>query len=338
MSLYLMGDIIIAYLLDLCLGDPIWLYHPVRAIGALIRGMERLLRQLIQGWVNTTGQGTAERVAGVILTLTTVGLTFGIVWGILLVAAAIHPVLFHILNIYLIYSAFATRCLTDEARKVYHWLVKGDLSEARRSVGMLVGRETSELREPEVIRAVVETTAENTVDGVISPLCFTVAGAFLGLAAPLVYAFKAVSTLDSMVGYKNEKYYYLGWASARLDDLANFFPARLAGVLIPASALLLGKGFLPSFRTMLRDRRNHTSPNCAYPEAAVAGALGVQLGGANIYFGQKVSKPTIGDPRRPLEREDIRETIKITYTASLLTLLISLLILALFLSQPRMVS
>jgi adenosylcobinamide-phosphate synthase len=237
------------------------------------------------------------------------------------------------LTVYFIYSALASRCLADEARKVYQRLADGDLAEARNQVGMLVGRETTGLNEPEVIRAVVETTAENTVDGVISPIFYIILGSFFGLAAPLVYAFKAISTLDSMVGYKNEKYLYLGWASARLDDWANYLPARLSGLVIPVSAFFIGKGFRPSFTMMMRDRHNHTSPNCAYPEAAVAGALGVQLGGENVYFGKRVAKPTIGDPCRPLRCDDIRTTIKIAYTASLMTLILGLLIIILFTSK-----
>lgn len=321
------GDLAIAYGLDLLIGDPPWLYHPVRVIGGLIRTLERILRRWAGRRGGEAGKARAEKAMGVILTAVTVAVSGGAVLLLLEIARRISPVLFHILNIYFLYTAFAARCLADEALKVKRVLQKNDLAGARRQVGMLVGRETDRLNQPEIIRAVVETTAENTVDGVISPLLYAAAGALLGAAAPLAYAFKAVSTLDSMVGYKNEKYLNLGWAAAKLDDAANYLPARLSGLLIPLSALLLGKNAGRSLRIMARDRRNHASPNCAYAEAAVAGALGVQLGGDNIYFGRVVPKPTIGDPIRPLEVKDISATVALMYTASCLTVILCLAVL-----------
>jgi adenosylcobinamide-phosphate synthase len=171
---------------------------------------------------------------------------------------------------------------------------------------------------------------ENTVDGIMSPIIYAVLGSVLGIGAPLVYAFKAVSTLDSMVGYMNEKYIDIGRFSAKTDDAANFLPARLSGLLIPLSAFLCGKSMKRSFLIMLRDRKNHKSPNCAYPEAAVAGALGIKLGGNNVYFGKVVEKPTIGDMEKELEAGDIPETIKMMYVSSLLTLILCAGIAALF--------
>ncbi len=232
----------------------------------------------------------------------------------------VKPILFYVFNIYFIYTALAARCLGDESLKVYRILKSGDLDAARRQLAMLVGRQTENLNEKEIIRGAVETTAENTVDGIISPMVYAVLGSFFALGAPFAYAFKAINTLDSMVGYTNDKYINFGWASAKLDDLANFIPARISGLIIPIAALLCGKSFVKSFRIMRRDRRNHKSPNSAYPETAFAGALGIRLGGSSIYFGKVVVKPTIGDPDKELELKDISNAVRLMHTASLITL------------------
>lgn len=322
-----MADFAAAYCLDLLLGDPEWLYHPVRVIGNFIRGLERLLGSLANRFTGNRIRARAEKCLGIILALLTIGGTSGVVWSILELARQVSPVLYHLVNCYFLYTVLATRCLAHEALKVQSLLKREDLPGARYRVAMLVGRETDRLDETEVIRAVVETTAENTVDGVISPMIYAAVGALMGIAAPLAYAFKAASTLDSMVGYKNERYMNFGWASAKLDDMANFLPARLSGLLIPAAAFLLGNDYRRSFAVMLRDRKNHASPNCAYPEAAVAGALGIQLGGSNVYFGHLVHKPTIGDALHPLETRNIIETVKLMLVTSLLAMAICLMVL-----------
>lgn len=325
---WLLVDVIIAYILDLVLGDPYWLPHPIRFIGWLIKRTERVLRKWIAG--EDAGLAVRERKAGLVLCAFVVGAVAFIVWGILQVAVLLHPTLFHIVNIYFIYSALAAKCLAVEAKKIFRVVKKGDIIESRNMLAMLVGRETSQLSEKEIIRGVVETTAENTVDGVLSPLMYAILGSVFGLGAPLVYAFKAASTLDSMVGYMNDKYINFGRVSAKFDDVLNYVPARLSGIIIPMSAMLTGKSFKRSFSIMLRDRRNHKSPNCAYPEAAVAGALGVRIGGNNVYFGKVVEKPTIGDPYKELEPSDIVDTIRIMYAASILTLAIGLFIAFIF--------
>lgn len=324
MNLWLLMDVLAAYVIDLIAGDPYWLPHPVRFIGKLVRKTERFLTKRIH---RKRGAKAAEkRRAGVVLCFFVVAVTAGTVWLVLKLAALVHPLLFHILNIYILYTALAARCLAVESKKVYRTLKDGDIEGSRKGLAMLVGRETSHLGEKEIIRGVVETTAENTVDGVISPLVYAFAGSLFGFGAPLVYAFKAASTLDSMVGYMNEKYSDFGKASARFDDILNYIPARFSGFIIPLSSFLLGKGFKRSFLIMLRDRRNHKSPNCAYPEAAVAGALGIRLGGDNVYSGKIVKKPTIGDPDKELEPGDITDTIRIMYMASFLTLVFITLI------------
>lgn len=320
MTAGLMIDILIAYILDLMIGDPYWLPHPVCFIGSMIKKTEKFLRKFTQS-SSEAEKARREKIAGAILMTFVVSVTFIIVFAVLKAAAAIHPVLFHGLNIYFIYSALAAKCLAVEAQKVHKALVENGLAEARKKLSMLVGRQTENLSEEEVVRGTVETVAENTVDGIISPLFYVFIGSFFGIGAPLAYAFKAVSTLDSMVGYMNDKYISFGRVSAKTDDAANYIPARLSGVIIPLSAWLCGKNFKQSFSIMRRDRRNHKSPNCAYPEAAVAGALGVQLGGANVYFGKVVDKPTIGDAGKKLEPVDITDTIKIMYAASALTLI-----------------
>jgi adenosylcobinamide-phosphate synthase len=320
----LIVDVLIAYILDLLFGDPYWMPHPVRFIGWLIKNVERILRKAvtcIPGY-NESNRVFREKAAGFVLAVVVISLTFFLVFIILKAAALINPVLFHIVNIYIIYSSFAGRCLADEANKVYEVLKTGDIAESRKRLSMLVGRQTENLDEKEVVRGVVETTAENTVDGVMSPLIYALIGSIAGLGAPLTYVFKAASTLDSMVGYMNEKYINFGYASAKFDDILNYLPARLSGIIIPVSALICGKSFKRSFRIMLRDRKKHKSPNCAYPEAAVAGALGIRIGGTNVYFGRTVEKPAIGDAVKELEVRDIKDTIKIMYAASLLTLIV----------------
>ncbi|KNY27996.1 adenosylcobinamide-phosphate synthase CbiB [Pseudobacteroides cellulosolvens] len=330
MAIWLLLDIVAAFVLDLFFGDPHWLPHPVRFIGLLINKTEKGLRNYINR--GTEGDSFAsvtctedelrksKRLAGIFLTIIVVGTTFFTVLIILKLAMLISPILFHIVNIYIIYSSIATKCLAVEAKKVYRELINNDIERARKSLAMLVGRDTQSLSRKETVRGVVETTAENTVDGVISPLFYAVLGSLFGLGAPLAYAFKAISTLDSMVGYMNEKYIDMGRFSAKADDAANYIPARISGLLLPLSAAICGMNGAQSFKIMLRDRRNHKSPNCAYPEAAVAGALGVMMGGNNVYFGKVVEKPTIGDAYRDFEALDIKRTIRLMYCSAILAL------------------
>lgn len=312
-------DIIIAFIIDLIAGDPAWMPHPVRFIGFLVSRTEKFLRKAVGSGVNVKVQsrmvGTQEKAAGVVLAAFVVVITALLVFTILRAAYLINFYLFHVINVYFIYSALATRCLAVEAGKVYRSLCNKDLEDARLKLSWLVGRETAHLSEKEVIRGTVETVAENIVDGVIAPLFYIVIGGPV-FGPALGYACKASNTLDSMVGYMNDKYINFGWASAKLDDLFNYIPARITGLLIPAAAFICGKDPVRSFKIMLRDRRNHKSPNCAYPEAAVAGALGVRLGGTNVYFGREIYKPTIGDAGRELDKEDIRETNRIMYASA----------------------
>lgn len=292
-----------ALVLDWLFGDPRWLPHPVVGIGRLIAALEKLLRRL----------PFPERWSGVLLLIATVGLTYGAARALLAGAFLVHPAVGLLVSALLGWSCLAARSLHGESQRVAGALARGDLPAARQFLSYIVGRDTTELTEPEIWRGTVETVAENTSDGVIAPLLFLMLG-----GPALALAYKAVNTLDSMVGYKNERYLRFGWASARFDDLANWLPARLTGLLMVVAAPLAGLSPTRAWWIMVRDGRNHSSPNSGIPEAAAAGALGVQLGGTNSYFGTPMEKPTIGDPLKPLSRDDYRGVVRLMYGAELL--------------------
>lgn len=297
-----------AWLLDRWLGDPPHWPHPVRWIGALITFTQRQVRRLCT-------QDITLRIGGGIMWLLVVGVSWGTAWGAIALATALHPWCGWLVEVWMIYTILATRCLDDSARAVENALRHDSLAESREKLSWIVGRDTSALQPAQIQRAVVETVAENTVDGVIAPLFFLLLG-----GAPLAMAYKAVNTLDSMVGYKHEKYRAIGMVSARMDDVANFIPARLSWLLFSVAAWLCRQDAARALRIGFRDRRNHSSPNCAWPEATVAGALGIRLGGPNNYFGQRVDKPWIGDARREIDVDDIPRTVQLMWVASTLAL------------------
>jgi len=309
-----MEDIFLAFICDLAFGDPYWFPHSVRGIGWIISEMEKFIRVHFR-----TALGL--KAAGVVMAICVPAMVWSVTFLLLKVAYLVHPNFYRFSNILLIYTALSAKSLAQEAGKVYKTLIEGDISRARKQLSYLVSRETHSLEEEGIVRATVETVAENTVDGVLAPLLY----AFLG-GAPLAMAYKAINTLDSMVGYKNEKYIHLGWASARLDDMANLIPARLAGLLIPLASSFCGFNMVNSFKIVIRDRYNHTSPNAGFPESAVAGALGIQLGGESTYFGEKVVKPTIGDPVVPLKADHIKAAINIMYSVAVVMVLSGLII------------
>lgn len=304
-------QILIAILLDQMLGDPRWLPHPVRIIGAACTGCERLTRALLPPF--------AAGVCSVVLVL---GLTGAATWAVLAGATLLHPWLGSLVSILLLYTTIAPRDLVRHSTEVYLALKDKNLPEARRRVGMIVGRDTAALDEAGVARAAVESVAESMVDGVTAPLFFAVLGGPMG-----AMLYKAINTMDSMFGYKNERYRTFGWAAARLDDLANFLPARLTSLMIPAAAFLLRLDAKGSFSILLRDRHKHASPNSGHTEAAVAGALGVQLGGANLYFGTVVAKPTLGEALRSIEPQDILRANRLMLLSSAITLLFFFILL-----------
>ncbi|MDO8955310.1 MAG: adenosylcobinamide-phosphate synthase CbiB [Deltaproteobacteria bacterium] len=307
-------SIVSAYVLDLILGDPQWFPHPVRLIGRLITWLERFFRNL----------GTSPswlKLSGVFLVFIVCGSALLAAYGLIRWAGSFSWVAGSACSIFLAYTTLATRSLQVETRKVLRALERGDLSRARQELSFLVGRDTAHLEEPEILRALVETIAENISDGVVAPLFY------LGLGGPpWAMTYKAINTLDSMVGYKNERFRHIGWASARLDDMANFIPARLAGMIIVFASVILGKPWRDSLEILRRDRQQHESPNSAWPEAAMAGALGVQLGGLNYYGGQPSPKPFIGNRKKDLDLGDVRDAWKILYLSSFGMLFLALLL------------
>ncbi|MEC0238405.1 adenosylcobinamide-phosphate synthase CbiB [Paenibacillus dokdonensis] len=302
-----------AFILDLLIGDPRWIPHPVIGMGKAIKKLEAWIRRSFQ-------PGNLKR-AGVLLPVLVAGGSLVITWALLKLLSLIHPWLAWAAEVVLIATTIAVKGLKDAGLEVYRHLKKGDLPAARNSLGMIVGRETSHLDEPEIVRGTVETVAENIVDAVISPLLYALIG-----GAPLAMAYRAVNTLDSMVGYKNEKYIHLGWASARLDDIANWIPARLTALLLKLSALILRMDYQRAFRMVRRDARKHPSPNSGFPESAVAGALGIRLGGMNVYHGVSSFRAYMGDATRPMEARDIRLTNRLLLTVSVLFVVLALLV------------
>lgn len=295
-------QILLAVLLDLLIGDPQGFPHPVRLIGRLIALLENPLRKV-------TGN---QRVNGALLAAIVIASTGVVTWAAVRLAAWINPWAGDILRVLLMYSSLSIRDLGKHGMNVYKALQSGHLQQARARVSWLVGRDTDALDEKGVIRAAVESVAENTVDGIIAPLFYAVV---FGPVGALMY--KAASTLDSMVGYKNEKYLHFGWASARIDDAANYLPARMTAFLMPVGAFLTGARPLHAWRICLRDRRRHESPNSGIGEAAMAGALGIQLGGPLLRKGLLMDSPTLGDPVEPLDRRHILQANKMMLATAL---------------------
>ena len=304
------------FVLDAVFGDPAWLPHPVVLMGKCISKLEKALRARFP----KTQQG--ELLAGAVLAFCLPVGTFLVTSAVCLLAAKISPWLGLAVQMFWCGQALAAKGLVQESRNVYGELVKPDLPAARKAVSRIVGRDTENLTAEGVTKAAVETVAENASDGVIAPLLYMLLG-----GAPLALTYKAVNTMDSMVGYKNETYLYFGRAAAKLDDVANYIPSRLAALLWAAAAALTGNDAKGAWRIWRRDRRNHASPNSAQTESACAGALGVQLAGPAYYFGEYYPKPTIGDALRPIEPQDILRADRMMYAASVLALVLGLVIL-----------
>ena len=302
---------ITGFLLDFIFGDPVWLYHPVRVIGNFISFGEKTLRKIFR---KPPG---AELAAGAVLWFLTAGLSFLIPFAVLAGAQMLHPVLRFLIESFWCYQILAARCLVNESGKVYDRLKENDLPGARKAVSMIVGRDTENLTVEGVTKAAVETVAENTSDGVTAPLLFLILG-----GAPLGFLYKAVNTMDSMLGYKNEKYLYFGRFPARMDDVFNYVPSRITALLMIAAAFLTGMDGKNAWKIYLRDRRKHASPNAAQTEAVCAGALRVRLAGDAVYFGRLYKKEYLGDSLRPIEAEDIRRAGRLMYVTAVLMLII----------------
>lgn len=296
-----------ALAIDWMVGDPKWPTHPVIWIGRFIRFAERFLQP--ERWKQ---HPAAVRGLGIALTMMTLAISFGFMWLLVWTADAVHPWLGYAVSAWFISTTIAVKGLKEAAMLVYQPLVEGRLDEARKYVGYIVGRDTAKLDEREASRAAVETVAENTVDALVSPFIFALIG-----GAPLAMLYRAVNTLDSMVGYRNEKYKYFGWFSARTDDVFNYIPARITGVMLTISAMfdrrMSAKDALRSIRAFAR---LHPSPNSGIPESAVAGAIGIELGGSNTYFGVASERARMGWPKRKLAAGDIVLAVQLLYRVS----------------------
>lgn len=301
-----------ALLLDLLVGDPRGIPHPVVVIGRVIGTLETLVRK----WASSPG---ALKLGGAVLVFLVVAGTYLVTWGIIALAYRLHTYLGIAVSVVIMSQTLAVNSLYRHALAVLRPLKTGNLPLARQALAMIVGRDTENLDESQLVRGVVETVSENTVDGITAPLFY----GFLGGPA-LAMAYKAVNTLDSMVGYKNERYLHLGWAGARLDDIANYIPARLTGLLyLPLAPFTVG-GFARVIRTMWRDAPRHPSPNSGIPESAVAGSLGVQLGGLNYYGGRPSQRAVMGEPVNILEKGHIRQSLHLMFLVSLEALLLGM--------------
>ena len=307
-----MIELSIGFILDLIIGDPNNPLHPIRGIGYVASKFETIFRCIFKKYL---------KFAGFITWIFTVALTFGITFGIVNVAKKFNIYFGIILEGILIYFCIASKGLVVEGYKVIKFLIHDDLDGARKQLSFIVGRDTANLSKQGIIKAVVETIAENMADGIIAPLFY--AGIF---GAPLAFAYKAVNTLDSMFGYKNDKYRDFGYFPAKLDDVFNYIPARITGLLIVLGSAILRYDYKNSFKIYKRDRYNHTSPNSAHPEAAMAGALRVQLGGSNYYFGKLVEKPTIGDKLKEIDIKDVHKTAKVLYLSSVMAFVLALVL------------
>lgn len=301
-------QVVWAFLLDRLLGDPRWLPHPVVGLGRAISTLERCI------W-GASAHPVARRLTGAWLTLVVVGGTYLAAWGSIAALGGPGSLTGGILSMILLYTALAARSLDDHIQAVYRPLAAGDLMAARLAVSLTVGRDTERLDEAEVARAAVETAAENASDGIIAPLFY----AFLG-GAPLALAYKAVNTLDSMIGHRNARYLHFGMAAAKLDDLWNYFPARLTAIFLAAAGWLRGYPWVRARRAILRDARRHPSPNAGYPESAMAGLLGVRLGGTNFYHGSPSPRPHLWEEGATPRAGHIREAVAVVRLATWLAL------------------
>ncbi|MBS4749719.1 cobalamin biosynthesis protein [Carnobacteriaceae bacterium zg-ZUI78] len=300
-------SIFIAVILDWLIGDPYHWPHPIKWIGNYIYFcLKQQEKWKLNGYL-----------FGALLWITTVSLTGGISYGVLWSVQQLHSIVYWIVWTYLAYTTLAAKSLAFEAMKVYRTLVYGTIEEARYQVGMIVGRDTTELTKEEIRNATIETVAENTSDGVIGPLlCLFIGGPVLAMI------YKAINTLDSMVGYKTEKYKQMGFVSAKIDDIVNLIPARLTWLLIMLASVVCQLNVKQAIMIGIRDRYQHASPNSAFPESVVAGALGIQLGGTHVYHGQVIEKPMIGEKQREVDNQDILSTIQLLFISNALALML----------------
>ncbi len=313
-------EFVFGFLLDLMIGDRQFSWHPVRIIGRAIKFLEKELIKFKNPVRNDISNGARQKIDGIILVFLIVIGAYFITWLILKISTQFNIYFGQLISIFFCYAAISPRSLAQAAEAVLKPLEKGNLNLARKKLSMIVGRDTEKLNKKEIIRAAVETVAENTVDGVTSPLFYIILG---GPALGLAY--KAVNTLDSMVGYKNEKYLKFGWAAAKLDDLANYFPARLSGLIFPLASFFCRQKVKETIKAMIRDGKKHPSPNAGIPEAAMAGSLGIQLGGLSYEQGEPSFRPYLGEPKEELSLKHIKKAIKLMYLTSVIFLILGII-------------
>lgn len=306
--------LIIGFALDLCLGDPHWMPHPIRLIGQMISGGEKIVRRLFP----KTEKG--ESIGGGVLAICVIGVS-AVVPGIILWAAGeVHILLQIAFESIMCYQILSVKALKTESMKVYNKLVQNDLMGARKMVSMIIGRDVENLNQEQIAKATVETVAENTSDGTVAPLLFIAIG-----GAPLGFLYKSINTMDSMIGYKNERYLHFGKFAARLDDIVNYIPSRMSAFLMILTSCFLKLDYKNAYEIFKRDRYNHASPNSAQTESVCAGALRIQLAGDAYYFGKLYPKKTIGDPLRSIVYEDICQANRLLYGTSGLTFILCLM-------------
>lgn len=301
-----------AYLADLIFGDPERFPHPVRGMGKLIN--------LLDKGLNKKGAHWRGRIKGTILAFAVIGISACCTYLLLDLPKRLNPFLYYLAWIYIGYTTISVKDLQVKAKAIYKELEKDNILKARKKLSKIVGRDTKDLNKDEITRATIESVAESTNDGIVAPLFYLILG-----GPVLAIAYKAINTLDSMVGYKNEKYLDFGWFSAKMDDVANYIPARISGFLISTSSFILGKSFKDPFKTMFRDGKKHPSPNSGISEAAMAGALGIRLGGGAFYQGKFVEKQYIGEDKRKIDAFLINEALKISFVSSILMLVTGVL-------------
>ena len=299
------------FCLDFLFGDPVWLYHPVRIMGNLISLLEKAVRKI------SRNSKSALLIGGAVLWVMVVILFTGIPYGLLEIVKRKNEIAAFFLEMFWCYQLLAAKSLKTEIMKVYKKLKESDLEGARKAVSMIVGRDTANLDCEGVTKATVETIAENTSDGVIAPLFYMLIG-----GAPLGMLYKAINTMDSMLGYKDEKYLYIGRMAAKMDDVVNYIPARISAIMMVLASFLCGLDWKNGWKIFLRDRYNHSSPNSAQTEAVCAGALDIQLAGDAWYFGKLYKKPYIGEPIRSIRIEDICQTNRLMYVTAIVTMII----------------
>lgn len=318
-----MDLILFSYITDFVFGDPHWFPHPVRLMGRFISFLEKIL--------NGSTHKTVKRFYGIVVALGVIIISGICAYAIIKLAGKLHPIAGKIAWVFLAYTTLAIKDLVIHARAVWKMLAIDDIERARKKLSLMVGRDTGKLSQDEVIQATIETVSESTTDGIVAPLFYL----FLG-GPVLAVMFKAVSTLDSMIGHKDERYLYFGWCAAKIDTIANFIPARITGLLIPIAALFCGKDSMQSFHIMFRDGKKQDSLNSAISEAAMSGALGVRLGGTCSYSGRIVEHPYLGEQRWPISVSLIKEAITISVVTSLLMLAVGILFKQAFIHLVRL--